>query len=202
MIKAVIFDIGAVLIQFDFMRYLCGMYDEKTAQTVYDAMWGTEAWHELDRGDFSQERVLEMFTGNAPAYAEQIRQAFFRVGECPRRQPYAIPWVDELKAKGYQVYFLSNYFPYLIEKCPQVLDFIPHMDGGVFSYQEKITKPAAEIYQRLMQRYGLQPEECVFIDDSQINIDAANALGLHAFRFESYEKQYPEVMGFLAEQTK
>lgn len=202
MIKAVIFDIGAVLIEFDFMGYLRGMYDEQTAQIVFDAMWGTEAWHELDRGAYPLEQVLQMFTDNAPAYAAQIRQAFFRVGECPRRQPYAIPWVDALKAKGYQVCFLSNYFPYLIEKCPQVLDFIPHMDGGVFSYQEKITKPAAEIYQRLMQRYGLQPEECVFIDDSQINVDAANALGIHAFRFESYEKQYSEIMAFLAEQTK
>ncbi len=201
MIKAVIFDIGAVLIEFDWNGFLHRIFDPETAARVYDATWNTEAWRELDTDALPCDTIMQMFTQNAPEYAAQITEAMTRVGECAVMQPYAVPWIQKLREKGYQVYFLSNYFPYLIWKCPQALDFIRYMDGGVFSWQEKITKPDSEIFRRLFRRYGIQPEQAVFLDDSAVNIAAAKQLGLHAFQFVSYEKQYPAVMKFLAEQT-
>lgn len=196
--KAVIFDIGAVLIRFEWAEFLRKMFDAETAQIVYDATWGTTAWQELDRDALPRAEILRMFIANAPEYAAQITEAMARVGECPAQQPYAVPWVQELKAAGYQVYFLSNYFPYLIWKCPQVLSFIQYMDGGVFSWQEKRTKPDPVIFRTLLDRYGLKAEDCVFIDDSAVNVAAADALGFHAFRFASYAQQYPEIMAFLS----
>ena len=202
MTKAVIFDIGAVLIEFEWKQFLCRLFGEETAGIVFDATWGTAAWHELDRDALPRSEIMRMFTDNAPEYAAEITEAMTRVGECAVMHDYAIPWVQELKAQGLQVYFLSNYFPYLIWKKPEALAFIDYMDGGVFSWQEKITKPAPEIFRTLLTRYGLQAGECVFIDDSQVNVDAANALGLHAFRFVSYADTKPEIMRFLAEYTK
>ena len=202
MIKNVIFDIGRVMIGFDWEQFLCSMFDPETAKIVSDAMWGTAAWNELDRNVLPTEEVLDLFVANAPDYAAQIREAFYKVGACPYMMPYAIPWVEELKALGFRVYYLSNYFVYLTEKRPDVLEFTKHMDGGVFSWQERLIKPDPEIYRRLMQRYDLRAEACVFIDDSPRNIEAANVLGMHAFLFESYEKQYPQIMQYLAEQTK
>ncbi|MBR5362449.1 MAG: HAD family phosphatase [Oscillospiraceae bacterium] len=202
MIKNVIFDIGRVMIEFDWEQYLAGLFDAETAKTVSDAMWGTPAWNELDRNVIPMHEVIDLFIANAPDYAAQIQEAMQKIGGCPRMMPYAIPWVEELKARGYLVFYLSNYFEYLMQERPDVLEFTKHMDGGVFSWQERITKPEPEIYQRLMQRYDLRPEECVFIDDSPQNIEAANALGIHAFLFESYEKQHPQIMQYLAEHTK
>ena len=202
MIKNVIFDIGRVMIEFDWEQYLAGLFDAETAKIVSDAMWGTPAWNELDRNVLPMHEIIDLFIANAPDYAAQIREAMQKIGGCPRMMPYAIPWVEELKARGYRVFYLSNYFEYLMQERPDVLEFTKHMDGGVFSWQERITKPEPEIYQRLMQRYDLKPEECVFIDDSPKNIEAANALGMHAFLFESYEKQHPQVMQYLAEHTK
>ena len=202
MIKAVIFDIGAVLIDFEWKRFLCRLFGEKTAEAVFDATWGTEAWHELDRDALPRSEIMRMFTDTAPEYAAEITEAMTRVGECAVMHSYAIPWVQELKAQGLQVYFLSNYFPYLIWKKPEALAFIEYMDGGVFSWQEKITKPEPEIFRTLLTRYGLQAKECVFIDDSQVNVDAANALGLHAFRFVSYDDTKPAITQFLADRTK
>ncbi len=202
MIKNVVFDIGRVMIEFDWEQYLCGLFGAQTAKIVSDAMWGTDAWNELDRNVLSMDAVLALFIANAPDYALQIREAMRRIGGCPKMMPYAVEWVKELKAKGYQVYYLSNYFEYLMRERPDVLEFTKYMDGGIFSWQEQIIKPDPEIYQRLMQRYLLKPEECVFIDDSPKNIAAANALGMHGFLFESYEKQYGQIMDFLANQTK
>ena len=201
MIKSVIFDIGAVLVEFDWNGFLHRIYDAQTADAVFAATWGTEAWYELDRDALPRETVLGMFTANAPEYAAEIRTALARTNECAKLFPYTPGWIRSLKAQGLSVYFLSNYYPYLVWKNPEVLRFIDDMDGGVFSWQEKITKPDPEIYRRLLRKYDLRAEECVFIDDSQANIDAANALGLHGFRFISYAEQYPQIMNYLAEHT-
>lgn len=201
MIKSVIFDIGAVLVEFDWNGFLHRIYDAQTADAVFAATWGTEAWHELDRDALPRETVLGMFTANAREYAAEIRAALARTNECAKLFPYTPGWIRSLKAQGLSVYFLSNYYPYLVWKNPEVLRFIDDMDGGVFSWQEKITKPDPEIYRRLLRKYDLRAEECVFIDDSQANIDAANALGLHGFRFISYAEQYPQIMNYLAEHT-
>lgn len=202
MIKNIIFDIGRVMIGFDWEQFLCGMFDADTAKAVSDAMWGTAAWDALDRNDLPMDEVLALFIANAPDYAPQIREAMRRVVECPYMMPYAVKWADELKAAGYKVYYLSNYFEYLYRERPDVLEFTKHMDGGIFSWQEHIIKPEPEIYRRLMERYQLLPDECLFIDDSPKNIAAANALGIHGVLFESYEKQYPQIMKRLSECTK
>lgn len=201
LIKAVIFDIGAVLVEFDWNGFLHRLYDAKTADAVFAATWGTEAWRELDRDALPRETVLGMFTANAPEYAAEICTALARTNECAKLFPYTLGWIRSLKAQGLSVYFLSNYYPYLVWKNPEVLRFIDDMDGGVFSWQEKITKPDPEIYRRLLRKYDLRAEECVFIDDSQANIDAANALGLRGFRFTSYAEQYPQITEYLAEHT-
>lgn len=200
MIRNVIFDIGLVLIRFDWDSYMEKLFpaERDVREAVTAAMWHNPDWNQLDRGVLPLDAVEQLFIENAPDYADAIREALRRLGEAPEKQPYAIEWIEQLKAMGYRVYYLSNYFEYLMQEAPQVLDFIPHTDGGIFSCHEKITKPDPEIYRRLMARYQLVPEECVFIDDTAVNIDAANALGIRGFRFAGYEKSYPEIMDFLA----
>ena len=112
MIKNVIFDIGRVMIEFEWEAFLCKLFDPETAKIVSDAMWGMPAWDELDRNVRPFDEVTALFIANAPDYADQIREAIRRMEECPRMMPYAVSWADELKAKGYGVYYLSNYFPY------------------------------------------------------------------------------------------
>ena len=200
MIRNIIFDIGLVLIRFDWDSYMEKLFpaERDVREAVTAAMWHNPDWNQLDRGVLPLDAVEQLFIENAPEYADAIREALRRLGEAPEKQPYAIEWIEQLKAMGYRVYYLSNYFEYLMQEAPQVLDFIPHTDGGIFSCHEKITKPDPEIYRRLMARYQLVPEECVFIDDTAVNIDAANALGIRGFRFAGYEKSYPEIMDFLA----
>ena len=69
-----------------------------------------------------------------------------------------------------------------------MLDFVPYMDGGVFSYHEKVIKPQPEIFHILMERYGLVASECVFMDDLEKNVNAARAEGMAGIVFESKEQ--------------
>lgn len=181
----VIFDIGMVLVYFYFEDFVRQLLDETAAEKVLDAMWRSGDWIELDTGALSDEQVLDMFISHAPEYEKQIRLVFARLGECPKMRDYAVPLIQKLKAKGHKVYYLSNYFTYLMHTAPWALEFIPLTDGGVFSCFEKITKPDPEIYLRLCKRYSLKPEECVFIDDTQKNVDAAQKLGMKGIHFTS-----------------
>jgi len=188
MIRNVILDIGRVLIGFEWMEYINRLFDEETGQKVTDALWKTHYWWELDRAVLSEEEILEKFYSAGPDVKDEIREAFDRVGECMTRFEYAIPWIEDLKENGYRVYYLSNYSEHLMRANPEVLDFLPHMDGGVFSRYVKLIKPDPEIYRTLMDKYDLKAEECLFIDDREENVAAARELGMQGIRFENYEQ--------------
>src|SRR5699024_7984361 len=66
-------------------------------------------------------------------------------------------------------------------------DFLKLMDGGVFSYDVGYMKPDEEIYKILINKYKINPEEAVFFDDREENIEAANKLGIHAVHLQRHD---------------
>ena len=189
----IIFDIGKVLIDFDFEDHVGKLFDRETADAVIAATWHSPDWTELDRGVLSDEQVLRRFISNAPGYEREIREVFAKLGTIPKLRPTTIPMIKSLKAEGHKVYYLSNYFSYLMHTAPWVLDFIRYTDGGVFSCFEHVTKPAPEIYQILCDRYSLKKEESVFIDDLPVNVEAGSKLGIHGIVFRSKEQVETEL---------
>lgn len=195
MINTVIFDIGNVLVDFDWGEYIRNLFDKKTYEIVKDALFGSPLWNEIDRGVMSRDELLEAFGKRAPGYENEIRIAFDRVGDALVQRSYAIPWIRELKAKGLRVLYLSNYSHHVMQCNPSVLSFTDYMDGGIFSCMVKLIKPDPLIYKALLKQYSLKPEECVFIDDNAANITAAAALGINCIHFKSYEQAYNELSG-------
>ena len=185
MITTIVFDIGGVLIGFDWESYSHSLFDKETAREVSAAMFETGYRDELDVAVRTEEEILASFYRARPAYREQILEAFERVGECVTRRDWVIPYIQDLKARGYRVLYLSNYSEHVMRANRAALDFVPHMDGGVFSCDEHVIKPDPAIYRRLIAKYGLTPEECLFIDDRQNNVDAARTLGMRAILFEN-----------------
>jgi putative hydrolase of the HAD superfamily len=190
--KNVVFDIGKVLISWE--PVLGSVFDEKTAGIVERAIFGSELWYELDRGVEDDEAIIEKMVKKAPDYREQIMYVLWHIDIVASQQDYTKRWIKELKDKGYKVYFLSNYSRHLRATQPQLTDFTPLMDGGIFSSDVKMVKPDHGIYELLFERYNLVPEECLFIDDRQDNVDAAIECGMRAIRFDGYEKCYDEIM--------
>ena len=186
MIHTVIFDIGNVLMKFDYMPYIKRLLgDDDVIYRVNGAIWRSGYWNEMDRGRDSEE-TIPLMLAEEPEYREEILLTLEKVDQCMIRQEYAIPWIQELKNRGYQVLFLSNYSHFLREKKPEVLDFIPYMDGGVFSCDVRMVKPDQEIYQTICEKYELKPEECVFLDDNLANIQSAKRYGFHTILFTDY----------------
>lgn len=179
--KSIIFDIGGVLTDFNWDSFVAKYLDTSTAKIITEAMWHNPDWVEFDKANMTDEAVLKLFISKAPNYEQEIRLIFSKLGECPRHKPTTIPLIKNLKSQDYNVYYLSNYFEYLMHVFP--LDFLKYMDGGVFSCYEHVVKPDARIYNILCEQYGLKPEGCIFIDDSEKNVRGAEAVGMKAIHY-------------------
>ncbi len=199
MIKNIIFDVGRVLVTFDPVQYVNSLgFDEETARAVVGAIFLNPLWIETDRGVISVEEFEDAFVGNAPEYEVQIREVYRNIGGVIELMPHTMPWVKALKERGYRLYVLSNYGEYLFQESKHKLDFMPYMDGAVISYQVQMIKPDREIYEHILDKYGLAPEECVFIDDRLENVEAAKAIGMSGIQFVDFEQANGELEKMLA----
>lgn len=194
MIRTIIFDIGNVLVDFRWKEFFQdrGFEGERLARIARATVENPD-WCEYDRGVLSDEEILQLFINKDPELESEIKATFENFGEMVRIRDYAIHWVKELKEKGYQVLYLSNYSEKMEREGKGALDFIPYMDGGIFSYKEKVIKPEAEIYERLIERYNLIPGESVFLDDTLVNLTAAARKGIKTILFQSREQALLEL---------
>lgn len=200
MIKNIIFDIGNVLAEFAWKDYYKSFgYEQEILDRLAKATTLSPWWNEYDRGVLSDEEVIEGFIANDPQIEYAIRETLTRVPGLVKEFAYSVPWVKELKSQGYQVYYLSNFPRTARADCADNLMFVEYMDGGIFSYEVKLIKPDAAIYQCLLERYGLVAEECVFFDDVEKNIIAARNLGIHGVVFQHKEQAMKELLELTVE---
>ena len=194
MIGTIIFDIGNVLAGFDWYALFQSFgYDEEMVERLARATVKSEDWQEYDRGILGDEEILRLFIENDPALEEDIRKVLASFTPLITRYDYAIEWVRKWKDRGYQVLVLSNFSDKALKESWHALDFLPYTDGGILSFQEKLVKPMPEIYRLLLKRYRLKPEECVFLDDTQANVDAARREGIWAIRFQDRQQAEKEL---------
>lgn len=179
MIKNVIFDLGNVLLDFNWRRLLERLgYEGETLEHIADATVRDNAWNEFDRSALSDEEILASFIANAPELEKEITNFFEHIGGVVEKYAYADEWVDSLKKKGYGVYILSNYPRRTYMQAREQLDFVDRADGAVFSFEVGMIKPELAIYKFLLDKYKLQANECVFIDDKEENLVPARELGI------------------------
>lgn len=189
MIKTIIFDIGNVLAGFAWREYFQSFgYSKEVFQRISKATVESKIWAEYDRGALTDEEILDKFVENDPGIEKELRQSLTNIKGLLKKYDYAVPWVKELKEKGYQVLVLSNFASKAYTDCQVVLEFLKYVDGGILSFRDKVIKPEPEIYQLIIDRYGLVPEECVFLDDTEKNLRAAEEFGMHTIHFTERER--------------
>lgn len=200
MVNTIIFDIGNVLADFTWEEFMENKgYTGAMLERLAKASVKNESWNEYDRGRLSDEEIVQRFVDSDPEIEADIRRCFSDMKGIVSRNGYAIPWINELKERGYKTLYLSNFSKKAAAECAEALDFIPYMDGGILSYKEQVIKPMPEIYQLLIDRYGLNPKECVFLDDTQANLTGASVFGIHTILFRNLEQAKEELEKILAE---
>ena len=196
MIRNMVFVFCIVLMDFRWKEYMRSLFgeDETLIQTINQGIWHNGCWAAMDKGEMDGAATLRSAVAFAPQYEKEIKLTLDSVAHAFHKFEYSIPWIQELKRMGLNVYYLSNYSAFSVAANPDVLDFIPYMDGGVFSFEVKAVKPEPEIYRCLCEKFGLKPEECLFTDDVPANVKGAQACGFQGIVFEGYEKTYPLIM--------
>lgn len=194
MIKTIIFDIGNVLAGFAWKPYFEKFgYSKEILERIGKATVESSVWSAYDRGAMTDEELMEAFIKNDPGIEKELRESLSNIHGMLVKYDYAVAWVKELKEKGYQVLVLSNFSHRAYHDCKDVLEFLDYVDGGILSFRDKVVKPEPEIYQLLIDRYQLVPEECVFLDDTKQNLVAAEAFGIHTIHFMNREKAIEEL---------
>lgn len=183
-LRAIVFDMGNVLMTFDGPYFAsCFTDTPEDAALLNDALFGAPIWALLDSGTVSHETALRVATAHLP---ERLRP---NVEKCFRHWPELSEPLENvndlairLKGEGYQIYVLSNANVNIMEQLGHA-PATPHLDGVVVSGIERVMKPDPAIFLLLCERYGLAPEECIFIDDNADNCEGARVAGMHAYHF-------------------
>lgn len=177
-INTVIFDLGNVLVKYDWETFLKSFgFEENTYRAVADAVFLSDVWQWGDAG-LSPEEELRLFIEQAPEFEKEIRMVYEKLAGCISKYEYTDQLIAYYRKKGFKIYYLSNYSEDVYNKTKEELSFIESFDGGVFSYKEKCIKPDEKIYQILLERYEIIPETALFLDDREENIEAAKRLGI------------------------
>ncbi len=188
MVKNVVFDIGGVLADFKIREFLAAKgFDGNMIKRILKASVLSPYWGQFERGELTEEETLEKFAGLDPDIKKELRTAFTSIEGMLTIRDYAIPLVRELKAQGLKVYYLSNYSKKAYDECGSSLAFMPYMDGGLVSFRIGKTKPDPEMFRMFLKEFELAAEECVFVDDTEENVRAAEALGFQGIVFRDPE---------------
>ncbi|MDO5294651.1 MAG: HAD family phosphatase [bacterium] len=201
MIRNIVFDIGNVMVYFRWRELMEELsFSDDVIERLEHGMIMTELWNELDRGILPEDEVIAKMKENNEGLEHEIDLLFANAERIVEQFEYTQQWLNELKARGYNLYYLSNYQRSFFE-ChkEKVFQFLPLMDGGVVSAYVKLLKPDYAIYKKLLTTYGLRAEECVFLDDTKVNITAAKEVGMNGIVFDTYEQASKELEKILAE---
>ena len=185
MYKNIIFDIGNVLLNFNPMKYLKDKGLEDRSEHIYKEIFLSKEWLSLDRGTITQKDAVEIYVSRNKDYENDIRLVFDGWYNILTPIEGTVEILKSLKNNGYNLYYLSNFHHLAFEHILEEYDFFKLFDGGVVSYEEKLLKPEKEIYEVLIERYKLNTKESIFVDDTKVNIEAAEDLKIRGIVFES-----------------
>lgn len=189
MIHNIIFDYGGVLLDWN-PHYLYDPYfgDVDKAEWFLTHICTYEWNAQHDGGKPVAEGTAEL----QAQYPEWDKEIALYYNEFMKMMGGQVPGMEtlvkDLKAQGYRVFGLSNWSEETFALVRPVYSVLNLMEDMVISGHEKVMKPDPKIFQLALQRFGIQADETVFIDDNPKNVAAANGVGIRGIMFESIEK--------------
>ena len=117
-------------------------------------------------------------------------QAYFDRWEETIGEPFAesVAVLRRLRRAGYRNFALTNFSKEMFPRAQVLQPLLGEFDGVVVSGEERLIKPDPAIYRLLCERFGVQPQRAVFIDDSLPNVEGARRIGMHAIHFTAPER--------------
>ena len=199
MIKNIVLDMGNVLLSYDphvILDKVCETEEEK--QLILTNLFEGEEWLMGDRGEITNEQRYDLVKERLPEQLhEKLKECVAHWDICMLPIAGAKEFCQRCREEGYNIYILSNACNHFYDYFPKNYD-IDFFDGVMVSSDVHLIKPDVRIYELLCSTYGLQPQECVFLDDRLENVEAAESVGMKGIVFTGdyaiAEKQLQELI--------
>lgn len=186
MIRNIILDMGNVLLDYNPEVILEKTLDnEEDRQIIRRELFGGPEWAQGDLGIIKNSERFDGVSKRVPSRLHPaLRECVENWDICMVPVKGAVNFCREIKTRGYGMYVLSNACNIFYEYFPKYFP-LEWFDGIVVSSDEHIVKPDAGIYRILLERYGLNADECLFIDDRADNVRGAVESGMNAYVFNN-----------------
>lgn len=193
-IRNIAFDLGGVVLALSYEQAVArfGEIGLRDARRHLDAFEQKGIFGDLEAGRITAEifrKELSLLVGRELSHEECYYAWHGYVDHVPPRNLEAL---QSLRARGYKVCLLSNTNPYMMEWANRDFDGQGHpisyfFDAMYLSYQCEVMKPHREIFEIMLRGQQALPEETIFVDDGQRNVEAAAALGMHTLHPQDNE---------------
>lgn len=179
MVKNLIFDLGNVLISFKPSEYFDkNNYPETIKTTILSDIFGSQEWLMLDKGEITTPEAIDSIAKKSSLNKKEIDHIFNLRTDLMFPLDQNVRLLPELKKRGFRLYYLSNFPLDIFDEIKDGYYFFKYFDGGLISAEVKSSKPDDPIYRTLLEKYSLIPGECLFVDDLEINVKTAEAIGM------------------------
>jgi putative hydrolase of the HAD superfamily len=180
-IETVIFDLGGVLLDWNpRKRLLERTKDPHVADLFMERVFLSPHWNNLDRGTLSLAEGADFFRKKVAPHEELFDAFWSGLFDILTPLEQNVRVLEELHRRGYRLLILSNFIEEGYHYVRSKYDFFSLFEGGVISWEIRALKPEPEIYDTLIERYGLTPSRSLFIDDREENVAGARERGLQA----------------------
>ena len=192
--KAIIFDLGNVLVQFDFERWRQALADfcPYASAEIRRRIAATDLVERFETGLIEPPDFVAQLSGILALdmdYAD-----FCRLWSSIFTDPLVPEAMLEGLAARYRLMLLSNTNAIHFEMIRENYPLLRHFHERILSYEVHAMKPRREIFQAILERCGCRPEECFYTDDIAAYVEAARRLGIDAVQFESPAQLERELM--------
>ncbi|MEA4916462.1 HAD family phosphatase [Proteiniphilum sp.] len=177
LLKNIVFDFGGVLIDWNPVYLYRKIFDKEEEMNYFLEHVCRYEWNVLQDAGRPLSEATRILQEQYPEYREEIGMYYGRWAEMLGGTIKENEKLIEPLKEKYKVYGLTNWSKETIPIAMARYDFFNYLDGMVVSGEEKIVKPDPQLYSILLNRYGIQAEESLFIDDNYANIETAQQLG-------------------------
>ena len=198
MIRNLIFDFGKVLVDYDFKAVIDTFFDDPQELARFkELVLGKEFSEACDREEIPFKDIIAQTKVAYPQWEREIQMVYDRYMDFVTVEvPGMRNLLTRYKAEGYKLYGLTNWCK-VVYKVIEKYDILQMLDDRVISSEEHVIKPEPAIYQRLLDKFNLKPEECVFTDDKAVNVEGARKAGMHGIVFHDaaqYESELKDIL--------
>ncbi|SKA58464.1 HAD family hydrolase [Enterovibrio nigricans] len=183
-IKNIVFDIGNVMVRWspaEIARLTFG--EGKQSQEKAETIFRSDTWLALNRGELTESEAKVDIMALSGISKAEVDALFYYIKETQILLFGSLALLKDAKSAGYKVFALTDNVHEIVSHLQTRFDFWPLFNGAIVSAEEGCLKPGADIFNRLVTKYDVSPEESVFLDDVQANVDGAKSVGFEAIVF-------------------